>query len=168
MIIDTIANAYKYFSVHPLFEKAFNYIKKQDLKQMAPGRYEIEVDRLAAIFSHKKGVSVAESTAHFECHNANIDIQLCIEGKETFGWRPRENCRSPKGEYSPENDVLLFADEPDMYFSLTGGQFVIFFPEDVHAPMIGDGDIRKLVMKVKVEGRPRHHVPVPDSLPFTN
>jgi biofilm protein TabA len=79
----------------------------------------------------------------------HIDIQLCIDGKETIGWKPRENCISPKGEYNPENDVLFFSDEPDMFFSLTNGQFVIFFPEDVHAPMISEGEVRKLVIKVK-------------------
>ena len=29
-----------------------------------------------------------------------------------------------------------------MYFQLTDGQFAIFFPEDVHAPMIGEGEIK--------------------------
>jgi beta-galactosidase beta subunit len=36
-----------------------------------------------------------------------------------------------------------------MYFELTDNQFAIFFPEDVHAPMIGEGVIKKLVVKVK-------------------
>ena len=31
MIIDTIENADKYYSVHPLFEQAFNYIHSTDL-----------------------------------------------------------------------------------------------------------------------------------------
>jgi beta-galactosidase beta subunit len=31
------------------------------------------------------------------------------------------------------------------------GQFGIYFPDDVHAPMIGEGRIRKLIMKVKVD-----------------
>ncbi|HQZ25814.1 MAG TPA: hypothetical protein PLD18_10990 [Flavobacterium sp.] len=26
----------------------------------------------------------------------------------------------------------------------------MFYPEDVHAPMIGDGEIKKLVFKVKI------------------
>lgn len=149
MIIDTIANAHKYFSVHPLFEKAFAYINQTALMQTEPGNYPIEGDRLFAIFSNKKGMTAAESCAKFECHNANIDIQLCIDGNETFGWKPREKCVAPKGEYSPEKDVLFFEDEPDMFFSLTNGQFVIFFPEDVHAPMIGDEEIRKVVIKVR-------------------
>jgi YhcH/YjgK/YiaL family protein len=36
-----------------------------------------------------------------------------------------------------------------MFFQLTDGQFAIFFPEDVHAPMIGVGEIKKLVVKVR-------------------
>ncbi len=39
---------------------------------------------------------------------------------------------------------------PDMYFKLTAGQFAIFFPEDVHAPMIGEGTIKKLIIKVRL------------------
>jgi YhcH/YjgK/YiaL family protein len=44
----------------------------------------------------------------------------------------------------------LFHDEADTFFQLTNGQFAIFFPEDVHAPMIGEGEIKKLVIKVKI------------------
>jgi biofilm protein TabA len=150
MIIDTLANAHKYFSIHPLFEKAFTYIHAQDLANTEPGKYDVDGDKLKAIFSNKNGMSAEESTAKFECHNAHIDIQLCINGKETIGWKPRESCMVEKGEYNPEKDVLFFGDAPDMYFQLTNGQFVIFFPEDVHAPMIGDGAIQKLVMKVKI------------------
>jgi biofilm protein TabA len=46
--------------------------------------------------------------------------------------------------------VLFYADAPDMHFSLKDGQFVIFYPEDVHAPMIGEGPIKKLVVKVRI------------------
>jgi biofilm protein TabA len=149
MIIDTIANAPKYFSAHPLFAQAFTYIAQTDLANIEPGKYDIDGENLKAIFSNKQGMTSAESEAKFECHNQHIDIQLCIDGKETIGWKPRENCVSPKGEYNPDKDVLFFDDAPDMYFGLTNGQFVIFFPEDVHAPMISDGVVRKLVIKVK-------------------
>jgi biofilm protein TabA len=33
---------------------------------------------------------------------------------------------------------------------LTNLQFVILFPEDVHAPMIADDLVKKLVIKVKI------------------
>lgn len=152
MIIDTLRNASTYYSVHPLFAKAFDYIHRNqaDLATMEPGRYEIEGDALKAIISDKKGVTVAESVAKFECHNKYIDIQLCIRGSEQMGWKPREKCLHEKGGYNEEKDVQLYSDGPDMFFQLTDGQFAIFFPADVHAPMIGTGEIKKLVIKVKL------------------
>lgn len=150
MIIDSIQNASKYFSVHPLFEKAFQYINSQDLANLADGKFEIDGDNLKAIVSNKNGMTAEESTAKFECHNNYIDIQVCINGKETMGWKPRESCTAQKGDYNPEKDVVFYSDAPDMYFQLTNGQFAIFFPNDVHAPMIGEGPIKKLVIKVKI------------------
>jgi biofilm protein TabA len=150
MIIDTLVNAQKYFNVHPLFARAFEYIKKTDLNAIEPGKYEIDGANLRAIFSNKKGVTAAESTAKFECHNKHIDIQLCINGKEQIGWKPRETCISANGGYNEGKDVQFYSDAPDMYFQLTNGQFAIFFPEDVHAPMIGETEIKKLVIKVKI------------------
>ena len=151
MIIDSLANAGKYSSLHPLFAKAFEYISATDLKNIEVGKYEIS-DGLKAIFSSKVGMSAAESIAKFECHDKNIDIQLCIHGKETIGWKPRQSCTAPKGEYNPEKDVNFYNDVPDMYFQLTDGQFAIFYPEDVHAPMIAldENEIRKLVIKVRI------------------
>ncbi len=150
MIIDTLQNASKYFNSHALFAKAFDYINKTDLQKIETGRFEIDGDNLKAIISNKKGMTAEESTKKFECHDRYIDIQLCIHGVEQIGWKPREKCKTPNGDYNPEKDVRCFSDGPDMYFQLTDGQFAIFFPGDVHAPMIGDGEIKKLVIKVKL------------------
>jgi YhcH/YjgK/YiaL family protein len=149
MIIDTLQNAPKYFSAHPLFAKAFEYISNTDLANAADGKADIS-DGLKAIYSNAPGKTIEVSCAKFECHNKNIDIQLCISGFETIGWKPREKCKIENGGYNTEKDVQLYNETPDMYFQLTDGQFVIFFPGDVHAPMIGDGEIKKLVIKVKI------------------
>ena len=150
MIIDTLSNSEKYNSIHPLFAKAFEYIKSQNLSTIEDGKSEIDGDNLRAIVSNKKGMTAAESIANFECHDKHIDIQLCIKGKEKFGWKPRGDCKEQKGEYNPEKDVVFYNDTPDMYFDLNDSQFAIFFPEDVHAPMIGESEIKKMVIKVKI------------------
>jgi len=149
MIIDTVKNASKYFSAHPLLAKAFQYIQENELKNAEAGKSDID-EGLKAIISNGPGKTKEASLAKFECHNKNIDIQLCISGHETIGWKPRDKCVSPNGEYNEEKDVLFFNDTPDTFFQLTDGQFAIFFPEDVHAPMIGEGEIKKLVIKVKI------------------
>lgn len=91
-----------------------------------------------------------ESTSKFECHDKHVDIQLCIKGHEKLGWKPRGSCKEQKGEYNPEKDVLFYNDPPDTFFELKDRQFAIFYPEDVHAPMIGEGLIKKMVIKVKL------------------
>ncbi len=149
MIIDTIQNAPKYFSVHPLFKAAFEYIIQNDLANAEIGKSDI-AEGLKAIISNASGKTKEASMSKFECHNKNIDIQLCIRGVETIGWTPREKCVTPNGGYNEEKDVQLYFDSADTFFQLTNGQFAIFFPEDVHAPMIGEGEIKKLVIKVKI------------------
>jgi YhcH/YjgK/YiaL family protein len=150
MIIDTLQNASKYFALHPLFAKAFEYINTVALADKEDGKFEI-ADGLKAIFSNATGKTKEASSAKFECHNKNIDIQLCINGIETIGWAPREKCVTPNGDYNEEKDVQLYHDVAHTFFQLTNGQFAIFFPEDVHAPMIGEeGLIKKLVIKVKI------------------
>jgi len=149
MIIDSLPVAEKYFGLHPNFKAAFEYLTTQNLEALEIGTYQI-AEGVKAIVSDKEGVTAETSTQKFECHNKNIDIQLCIRGNETIGWKPRADCKSSKAEYNEEKDVTFFNDAPDMYFGLKGGQFAIFYPEDVHAPMIGEGLIKKLVVKVKI------------------
>ncbi|HLW18838.1 MAG TPA: YhcH/YjgK/YiaL family protein [Cyclobacteriaceae bacterium] len=150
MIIDTLTNSGKYSCIHPLFSEAFEFIANQDLDAMEPGNYEIAGEELKAVVMDKAGKTAAESLEKFECHNAHIDIQVCIQGDEQIGWKPRADCSAPKGDYNAEKDVLFYNDSPDVYFQLKAGQFVILFPEDVHAPMISEGNIKKLVVKVKI------------------
>jgi len=148
MIIDTLANAGKYHGLHSRFAKAFEYIASQNLAAIEPGKYEIDGKALHVAVSAKDGVKPA--AANFEAHNEYIDIQVLISGKEEMGWRPRNTCQQPKGEFNTEKDVIFYNDQPDTYFQLQPGQFAIFFPEDVHAPMIGEGPIKKMVIKVKL------------------
>jgi len=150
MIVDSLAQAAKYASLNPLFAKAFAYIASVDLSSLEVGKFDIDGENLRGIVSDKNGTTTAESTAKFECHNAHIDIQVCIRGRERMGWKPRGSCIAPRGEYNAEKDVLFYDDAPDMFFGLTDNQFAIFYPEDVHAPMIGEGAIKKLVIKVKI------------------
>lgn len=150
MIIDAITNISKYACTHLLFARAIEYIASTDLFELEPGTYTVVEDELRAIISDGPGKTKEESLQRLECHDQFIDIQLVISGVEEMGWKPRGNCVSPKGEYDADKDVLFYEDAPDMFFTLHPGQFVIFFPDDVHAPMISSGNIKKLVMKIRV------------------
>jgi biofilm protein TabA len=148
MIIDSLENSGKYISLHPRFAKAFEYLKTVDLATIDVGKYPIDGKDIHASVSAKDGVT--KDAAKFEAHDHYIDIQVCPSGTETLGWKPREECSDIKEPYNSEKDVTFFNDKPGTYFQLHEGQFAIFYPEDVHAPMIGEGVIRKLVIKVKL------------------
>lgn len=149
MIIDSLNNATKYYSLHPNFGKAFNYINENDIANLSEGSHEI-AEGVKAIVIVGEGTTKEKSIEGFECHDKNIDIQIPIKGPESFAWKPREKCSNPNGEYSDEKDVRFFHDAPDMFFQLQEKQFVILFPEDVHASMIGEGMLKKIVIKVKI------------------
>lgn len=150
MIIDILSNAEKYFCINPHFKNAFEYLQTINLNEIEDGNYVIDGDNIRAIVSNKPGKTTEESLAKFECHDKHIDIQFCISGSEQIGWKPRQNCINKKSDYDEGKDVTFYNDAPDMFFKLTDHQFAVFFPEDVHAPMIGDGKIKKVVIKVKI------------------
>jgi YhcH/YjgK/YiaL family protein len=149
MVVDTLNNAHKYYDLHPSFAKAFEFLNINDLVNLAEGVTETP-EGLKVIVNTAIGKTEELSLSKFECHDKNIDIQVCVKGLETYGWKPREKCVITNGDYNPDKDVRFFNDAPDMFFQLTNGQFAVFFPEDVHAPMIGEGEIKKVVIKVKI------------------
>lgn len=150
MVIDKLSELTKYVHLHPRFAKAMDYIITTNLISLEPGTILVDGEDIKAIVMEGHCVSAAESLAGFECHNTYIDIQMVLQGKERVGWRARTSCNEPKGPYSEQQDVMFYADVPTLFFELQAGMFSIYFPADVHAPMIGDGAIKKVVMKVRV------------------
>lgn len=148
MILDNISNIDKYASLHPRFPKAFEFVKNLNLATLEAGqKFEIDGNNIYASVSGKEGLKTED--AKFEAHDNHFDIQVCPQGSETIGWSPRDVVKEIKSPYNAEKDVTFFADKPNTYFQLKAGQFAIFYPEDVHAPMIGEGVIKKLVVKIR-------------------
>ncbi len=148
MIVDNLANAANYFSLHPLFEKAFEYISQLDPDNMEAGTTEIEGKLLKASVVDVQLKPLAE--AKLETHRKYIDIQIPVAKAETFGWRSLSSLASSETGYDENNDFELYSDTPSAYVTVHPGEFVIFSPEDGHAPLIGDGPSKKIILKVAV------------------
>lgn len=149
MIFDTLANAARYTPLHELFPRAFEFLRDTDLMALAPGRYPIEGESLFAIIEATSGRRREE--AKLECHRRYIDIQFVLEGSDEMGWKALSDCREPLADYAAEKDIQFFRDAPASWVITPPGAFCIFFPEDAHAPLVGIGDIRKVILKVAVE-----------------
>lgn len=147
MIIDTLANADRYASLHPQFAKAFEFLRTQPLATLAAGKYELDGANLYAMVQDPEGHTAASSKLEF--HRAYIDIQYVVSGDENMGWSPLEGLGKPQ-PFDTKKDVGFAADAPMAWFPVRPGDFAIFYPEDAHAPCVGEGIRRKVVIKVKL------------------
>jgi YhcH/YjgK/YiaL family protein len=149
MIFSTLSQSDRYAALHPLFPRAFEYIRNTDLLSLAPGVYHIVGDDLFAIVEHMPGRTRAE--AKLECHRRYIDIQLVLEGVDEMGWKSLADCHDPVSDHSVEKDIRFFHDAPATWIAVPPDHFCIFFPEDAHAPLVATGNIRKVIFKIAVE-----------------
>lgn len=149
MILSNIAQSGRYAALHPLFPRAFDYIRNTDLFNLAPGRYHILGEDLIAIVEHLPGKT--REMAKLEAHRRYIDIQLVLDGSEEMGWKPLADCHNPVSEHSMEKDIRFFHDAAASWIAVPPDHFCIFFPEDAHAPLVGSGTIRKVIFKIAVK-----------------
>lgn len=146
MIFDTIENFWRYEPLHPLFVRAFEFIRNNDLRSLKPGRYPIVGEDLLVIVESVSGRS--REQASLECHRRYIDIQLVLEGIDEMGWKPLSECHDPIDDFNEDKDIQFFRDAPATWIATPPNAFCIFFPEDVHAPLVATGKIRKAIFKV--------------------
>lgn len=146
MILDTLANADRYAALHPLFARAFDYLRETDLKSLPTGVHEVQGEQLFAIVESCQGRTRAE--AKLECHRRYIDIQLVLEGVDEMGWKPLAECVNPLADYDAARDIRFFSDAPSSWITTPPGSFCMFFPDDAHAPLVSTGLICKVVVKI--------------------
>jgi len=146
MILDVLENIHRYTALQPAFTHAFQFLARPDLEELPPGKYEIDGDRLFAIVAREAGRTKEEAV--LETHQRYIDIQLILDGTDTMGWKAKSRCTQPAKEYDPKGDEQCFADPPETWVAVPPGHFVIFFPEDAHAPLVSPEQLHKVIVKV--------------------
>lgn len=148
MIVSNLKNSERIEGLHPLFKVLFDYVKSHDLLHADLGRIEIDGERL--FINNVNPECVAAEKQVLELHHDYIDVHILLEGAERIGWKALEDLQKETKTYSKEEDCALYSDIPTTYVDLLPGQFAIVYPEDPHAPIIGNGKIRKLIAKVRI------------------
>jgi YhcH/YjgK/YiaL family protein len=148
MILDLFANARLYATLHPGFAPAFAFLAGTGLRDLPPGRYEIDGERIYAMVQRGPGRSREE--AFLETHDRYMDIQFVLAGADSMGWKPRSRLAEISREYDETSDVAFYGDEPDAWITVGEGAFVVFFPDDAHLPSISSEEIHKVVVKIAV------------------
>jgi YhcH/YjgK/YiaL family protein len=153
MIFDRLNNSKQYEVLSDKFKKAFDFLINNDLIEMKDGKHNIENEEIYA--NIQTLTTKAKEEKKWEVHRDYIDIQYVIKGKEAMGYGILEDFESDV-PYNKEKDVefLKINEQKNYnYINVKAGDFVIFYPNDVHAPMLAVDDkeeIKKVIVKIKI------------------
>lgn len=145
MVLGNIKNAEHYYSINPFIREGVEFLLKNI--DAPAGRYEIRGED--CFLTIVEGTKRDRSEAKLEVHNRYVDVQFVLKGTETFGYKARVNCEKLSGEFDSTSDIGFFEDAPTTYVDGVEGDMLIFFPADGHAPLVGQGVVRKAILKVR-------------------
>ncbi len=147
MIIDKLENLEKYFSLNPLFKEVADFLHANDMNALSTGIHKIKGDDVFVNIQEAKGKKQEEAVVEY--HHKMVDIQIPFSGPETYGYIPVADL--PAADFDEEKDVALLPGVASQsYVTCQPGMFVIFFPQDGHAPFITDEPLlRKAIFKIK-------------------
>ncbi|ELY5889234.1 YhcH/YjgK/YiaL family protein [Cronobacter sakazakii] len=131
------------------FREAIEQVKQQVTPQTAPGKYELDGNRLFFLLSQDMTEPLAGRRAEY--HARYLDIQIVLAGREgmTFSTLPPG---VPDTDWLADKDIAFLPEgAQEKTVVLEEGDFVIFLPGEVHKPLCAVGDpapVRKAVVKM--------------------
>ena len=146
MILCSLEDSARIESLHPSFPELFQFLHTHDLSAIQEDRIKLCGDELFINNSRTSCVRASEQT--LEVHRRYLDVHILLEGEETIGWKSTGQIQHFCQPYDSEKDAAFSDDEPSTYVTLHPGEILIAYPEDAHAPLIGEGTLHKLIAKV--------------------
>lgn len=151
MIIDTLDRLTFYSAINPLLPVVCDFLASHDLDSLAEGWHPIVGEGEDAYLMVATEDCRPEQDADLEGHRKYVDIQICVKGQDRIGWRAVAACDNSLSEYEPEDDLEFYDEKATHWVDLPTGLFVMLFPGDLHKPLVGQGEVKKVVVKL------RHH-----------
>ena len=149
MILLKLQDSERIEALHPQFKRLFDFLKSTDLKSLPFGRIELDGDNMFINVDHP--VLKKKEEQILEAHRAYVDVHVPIDGDEVIGWRAISDIDIPSNDPFDEKRDIAFYDAPSStYVEVHPGEFLIAYPEDAHAPIIGNGQIKKIIAKIKL------------------
>jgi biofilm protein TabA len=131
------------------WDKAFTFIKENDLSTYRPGIYPIDGNNVFVKVTEMPSKDVDQTI--WESHRNYLDIQFVIKGKEKMGIAPISSATASQS-YDEVKDLTLYKNAHGNFYLAEPGTFFIFFPSDAHRPGIkadGCAVVKKIVVKIK-------------------
>ena len=136
-------------ALHPVIIEIIQKVKEQTIENTEVGSYPLEDESVYFIVDDK---TESREKRRSEIHHKYLDVQLILEGTETFGYSDYP-LLSIEDDYLAEKDIAFSNDVKDEQFvTLEAGEFIIFTPKQPHRPLVAVDDkpaaVKKLIIKV--------------------
>lgn len=131
--------------------EAIEHIKAHVSETTEKGKHDIDGNRLFYLISEDMTEPFEKRRAEY--HARYLDIQIVLKGQEgmTFSTLP---AGTPKTDWLAEKDIAFLPEgEQEKTVILNEGDFVVFYPGEVHKPLCAVGapaQVRKAVVKLLV------------------
>nr|VVV05768.1 Toxin-antitoxin biofilm protein TabA [Aliivibrio wodanis] len=136
-------------ALHPVIIEIIQKVKEQTIENTEVGNYPLPDESVYFIVNDKTEL---KENRRSEIHHKYLDVQLMLEGTETFGYSEYP-LLSIEDDYLEEKDIAFSNDVQDEQFvTLEAGEFIIFNPKQPHRPLVAVDDkpaaVKKLIIKV--------------------
>lgn len=131
--------------------EAIEHIKAHVSETTEKGKHDIDGNRLFYLISEDMTEPFEKRRAEY--HARYLDIQIVLKGQEgmTFSTLP---AGTPETDWLAEKDIAFLPEgEQEKTVILNEGDFVVFYPGEVHKPLCAVGapaQVRKAVVKLLV------------------
>jgi biofilm protein TabA len=132
--------------------QAIEHVKAHVTDATPLGKHDIDGNRLFYLISEDSTAPFAERRAEY--HARYLDIQIILKGVEgmTFSTEP---AGQPDTDWLADKDIAFLPEGvQEKTMVLSEGDFVVFYPGEVHKPLCAVGapaKVRKAVVKMLVE-----------------
>lgn len=150
--IDTFIQQYKKNKAE--WDAAFDFLKRDDLKTLAPGRYELTERGTYANIQELTTSKENPKKDVYERHEKYVDIQYMLEGEELIYISDLDSMKEKTREYDAENDYELYTGSTNPRpVVMNDTTFVVAFPGQPHHPGLAPqgtkpAKAKKVVVKV--------------------
>lgn len=133
--------------------EALQYLKNNDMNAVEAGRIVLDGEKM--FINVVDTTTEAREGRKAETHNSYLDIQYLAKGNETMGFAVNSPSIAPAAAYDENKDITLYTEVPgEMYLDMKGGDFAVFFPQDIHRPKCATGEnapVRKVIVKIHMD-----------------
>ncbi len=150
------------------WDKAFSWLKEQNLMTLQTGRHDIDGMHGENVYAMvQEGPTHEYAKTRWESHRKYIDMQLVLTGTEEMAVLPVDKALVTN-PYNEASDLAIYSGEGKSHI-IHAGEFILFFPYQAHRPNIFPGEkglgnapngraangkedriVRKIVVKVRV------------------